>query len=52
VPTNNQLILYREIIAVCSETHKKTHKYSLWVERKFMNDKAGGKQTDRWALEG
>jgi len=26
-------MLYREIIAVCSEIHTKTHKYSVWAER-------------------
>jgi len=27
-------MLYRVIIAVCSQTHKK-HKYGVWAERKF-----------------
>ena len=26
-------MLCKEIIAVCSEIHKKTHKYTVWVER-------------------
>jgi len=30
-PTS-QLMLYREIMAVCSEIHTK-HKYSVWAER-------------------
>jgi len=27
-------MLYREIIAVCSEIHIKTHKYTVWTERR------------------
>jgi hypothetical protein len=36
-------MLYREIIAVCSQTHK-SHKYSLWAEQSsmpFRNVRAG-----------
>ena len=28
-------MLYSEIIAVCSEIHKKTHKYSVRAERRI-----------------
>jgi len=31
----NHLLLYREIIAVCSEIHTKTHQYIVWVERRI-----------------
>ena len=31
-------MLYREIIAVCSEIHTK-HKYTVWAERKLLNGK-------------
>jgi len=34
----SQLMLYREIIAVCSEIHTK-HKYTLWAEQEFVNVK-------------
>jgi len=29
-------MLYKEIIAVCSEIHKKTHKYTLWAECRMV----------------
>ena len=31
----SQLMLYREIMAVCSEIHEKTHKYTLCAERRI-----------------
>ena len=31
----NQLMLYREIIAVCSEIHTKTQKYTVCAERRI-----------------
>jgi hypothetical protein len=31
-------MLYKEIIAVCSEIHTK-HKHSVWVERTIVNVK-------------
>jgi len=31
-------MLYREIIAVCSQIHHKTHKYTVWVQNvEFVN---------------
>jgi hypothetical protein len=36
-------MLYREIIAVCSQKHKKkTHKCTVWAERKKRNSKPDG----------
>ena len=32
----NQSMLYREIIAVCSEIYTKTHKYAVWAERRIF----------------
>ena len=28
-------MLYREIVTVCSQIRTKTHKYTVWAERKF-----------------
>jgi len=30
-------MLYREVIAVCSEIHTKIHKYIVWAERRFTH---------------
>jgi len=32
----SQLMLYREIIAVCSHIHTK-HKYTVWAERRIIH---------------
>jgi len=34
VTKTNQLLLYREIIAVCSQIKTK-HKYTVWAERRI-----------------
>jgi len=48
----SQLMLYREIIAVCSEIHTK-HINTLWGQNvEFVNVTAGGTYSDHWALEG
>jgi hypothetical protein len=35
-------MLYREIIAVCSETHTKHINTAVWAERWIFNAKPGG----------
>jgi hypothetical protein len=32
----SQLMLYREIIAVCSQIHTKKGKYTVWAERRII----------------
>jgi len=44
-------MLYREIIAVCSQIDTK-HKNTLCGQKvEFVNVKPGGTYSDRWALE-
>jgi len=45
-------MLYREIIAVCSQTHTK-HINTLYGQNaEFLRVKIGGTQSDHWALKG
>jgi len=44
-------MLYKEIIAVCSEIHTK-HKYSVWEVGMFLTIKPGGTHSSHWALRG
>ena len=45
-------MLYREIIAVCSQIHTK-HINTLYGQNvEFLNVKPGGTYSDHWALDG
>ena len=45
-------MLYREIIAVCSEIHTKHINTAVWVEPSlFFSVKPGGTYSNHWALE-
>jgi hypothetical protein len=45
-------MLYREIIAVCSEIHTK-HINTLYGQNvEFLNAKRGGTYSNHWALQG
>ena len=48
----SQLMLYREIIAVCSEIHTKHINTPCGQNVEFVNVIAGGTYSDHWALEG
>ena len=41
-------MLYREIIAVCSQIHTKLCGQNV----ELLNDKPGGAYSDKWALKG
>jgi hypothetical protein len=45
-------MLYREIIAVCSEIHTKPIHTLCGQNVEFVNVKAGSTYSDHWALEG
>jgi len=45
-------MLYREIIAVCSQIHTKHINTLCGHNVGFVNVKAGGKYSDHWGLEG
>jgi hypothetical protein len=45
-------MLYREIIAVCSETHPKHINTLCGQNVEFVNVKPGGISSDHWALKG
>jgi len=44
-------MLYREIIAVCSEIHTK-HINTVCGQKEFVNVKPAGTYSDHWALDG
>jgi hypothetical protein len=45
-------MLYREIIAVCSEIHTKHINTLCGKNVEFLNVKPGGTYSDQWALKG
>jgi len=45
-------MLYKEIIAVCSEIHTKHTNTVCGQNAKLVNVKPGGTYSDHWALEG
>jgi hypothetical protein len=48
----NQLMLYREIIAVCSEIHTKHINTRCGQNVELLNVKPGGTYSNRWVLQG
>jgi hypothetical protein len=48
----SKLMLYREIIAVCSQIHTKHINTLCGQNTVFLNVTAGGTYSDHWALEG
>ena len=46
----SQLMLYREIIAVCSQIHTKQINTLCGQNAEFVNVKPGGTYSDHWAL--
>jgi len=48
----SQLMLYREIIAVCFQIHRKHTNTLCGLNVEFVNDKPGGTYSDHWALKG
>jgi hypothetical protein len=49
---SGQLILYREIVAVCSQIHTKHTNTLCGKNTEFLNVADGGTDSDHWALEG
>ena len=48
----NHLMVYREIIAVCSEIHAKLINTLCRQKVEFLNVKTGGTYSNHWALKG
>ena len=48
----SQLMMYREIIAVCSQIHTKHINKLCGQNVEFLYVVAGGTYSDHWALEG
>jgi hypothetical protein len=44
-------MLYREIIAVCSEIRTKHINTAVWAEVELLNVKPGGAYSDHWAVK-
>ena len=45
-------MLYKEIIAVCSQIHTKHTNTLCGQNAELLNAKTGGKYSDHWALKG
>ena len=52
VVKTSQLVLYREIIAVCSQIHIKHINTLCGQNVELLNVKPGGTYSDHWALKG
>jgi len=51
VAKTNHVMLYREIIAVCSEIHTKHINTLCGQNVEFVNVKSGGTYSDHWVLK-